>query len=203
MKPICLIGYSGHSYVVADAVSTMGFQVSNYCDKKENLLNPLNLIFSGDENHAIIEGIFNNLFPVLGIGDNILRARIANFLISNKITVLTVLHQKAIIASGVEIKEGSVVLAGAILNPFVSIGTGVICNSGCIIEHECKIGDFSHICPGAVLAGNVTVGKNVFIGANSVIRQGIIIGDNVVVGAGSVVVKNIKSDSVVYGVPAK
>ena len=203
MKPICLIGYSGHSFVVADATKTMGFRVSNYCDKKENLLNPLNLIFSGDEKEALKEGVFNNFHPVLGIGNNTLRANIANFFILNKVSILTVLHQKAVIASSVEINEGSVVFAGAILNPFVTIGNGVICNSGCIIEHECKIGDFSHICPGAVLAGNVTVGKNVFIGANSVIRQGIVIGDNVVIGAGSVVVKNVNSGSVVYGVPAK
>ena len=41
------------------------------------------------------------------------------------------------------------------------------------------------------------------IGANSVIKQGIKIGDNVTVGAGSVVLKDVNSNTMVVGNPAK
>lgn len=52
-------------------------------------------------------------------------------------------------------------------------------------------------------AGKVTIGDNVFIGNNAMILKGVTIGDNVVIGAGSVVTKDIPSDSVAAGNPAK
>ena len=50
---------------------------------------------------------------------------------------------------------------------------------------------------------NVEIGNNVFIGANSIIMPGVKIGDNVVIGAGSLVIKDIASNSLCVGNPAK
>lgn len=50
---------------------------------------------------------------------------------------------------------------------------------------------------------SVTIGSNVFIGYGSTILPGVKIGDNVVIGANSVVSKNIPSNVVAAGVPAK
>lgn len=49
----------------------------------------------------------------------------------------------------------------------------------------------------------VSIGDNCFIGYGAVILPGITVGDNVVIGAGSVVTKDVPSDSVATGVPAK
>jgi acetyltransferase-like isoleucine patch superfamily enzyme len=49
----------------------------------------------------------------------------------------------------------------------------------------------------------IIIGNNVWIGTNSVITSGVNIGDNVVIAAGSIVTKNIESNSVVAGNPAK
>lgn len=51
--------------------------------------------------------------------------------------------------------------------------------------------------------GNVIIGNNVTIGANSFIKENITIGDNVVIGANTVITKDIPSNCVVGGVPAK
>lgn len=51
--------------------------------------------------------------------------------------------------------------------------------------------------------GLVNIGNNVFIGASSTILPGVKIGDNVVIGAGSVVSRDIPSNSVAVGNPAK
>ncbi|MDG5492239.1 serine acetyltransferase [Psychroserpens sp. SPM9] len=48
-----------------------------------------------------------------------------------------------------------------------------------------------------------TIGNNVVVGAHVVIIGDITIGDNVVIGAGSVVVKNVPSNCVIAGNPAK
>lgn len=49
----------------------------------------------------------------------------------------------------------------------------------------------------------VTIGNNVWIGGSVTILPGVTIGDNVTIGAGSVVVKDIPSNSIAVGNPAK
>lgn len=47
------------------------------------------------------------------------------------------------------------------------------------------------------------IGKRCFIGANAIIMCGINIGDEVIVGAGAVVTKDVPSNCIVAGNPAK
>jgi sugar O-acyltransferase (sialic acid O-acetyltransferase NeuD family) len=203
MSTVCLMGYSGHSYVVYDTVKTMGVDLKHYCEISPKISNPYNLDYLGTEQVALQQGFFENLIPVLAIGDNELRMCIGNFLSNAGIKLFTAIHAKSYIASKVSIGEGTVVFAGVVINPLVEIGQGVICNTNCIIEHESSIGEYSHICPGAVLTGNVKIGKKVFIGANAVIKEGLTIGDGAIVGAGSVVVKNVDANTIVYGNPSR
>lgn len=49
----------------------------------------------------------------------------------------------------------------------------------------------------------IRVGSNVFFGNNAIILPGVTIGDNVIVAAGAVVTKDIPSNSVAAGVPAR
>lgn len=51
--------------------------------------------------------------------------------------------------------------------------------------------------------GNVSIGNQVFVGAGTIILPNVTIGDRVVIGAGSVVTKDIPSDSLAVGNPAK
>lgn len=51
--------------------------------------------------------------------------------------------------------------------------------------------------------GKVTIGNNVFIGANTIVLPNVKIGNDVVIGANSTVTKDIPSNSVVAGNPAK
>lgn len=49
----------------------------------------------------------------------------------------------------------------------------------------------------------VKLGNNCFIGSNTVVLPGVTIGDNVIVGAGSVVTRNLPSNCVAAGNPAR
>lgn len=53
------------------------------------------------------------------------------------------------------------------------------------------------------LFGPIKVGNNVHIGINSIIMPGVEIGDNCIIGCGAVVTKNIPSNSIAVGVPAR
>lgn len=51
--------------------------------------------------------------------------------------------------------------------------------------------------------GAIVIGKNVWIGEKASIMSGVHIGDNTIIGANSVVTKNIPSNSIAVGSPAK
>lgn len=52
-------------------------------------------------------------------------------------------------------------------------------------------------------SGKIVIGNNVFIGMNSTVLKGVTIGDNVIIGANSLVNKNVPSNVVAAGNPAK
>ena len=55
----------------------------------------------------------------------------------------------------------------------------------------------------SIVKQEVIIGDNVWIGNGSIILKGVHIGDNVIIGAGSIVNKDIPSNCIAVGNPAK
>lgn len=96
------------------------------------------------------------------------------------------------------------------------IGEGIVfAHPLCIvIGGKVKIGKNCKIMQGVSLGGSLgkkkecgqsqpILGDNVFIGAGAKIIGPVTIGDNVIIGANSVVTKDIPSNCIAYGIPAK
>jgi len=149
------------------------------------------------------QGIRNFFVGVGGTADNMPRKRLFEFARHVGMQPVTLIHSQAIVSPSAKVDPGTVILAGAILNAGASVGSNCIVNTGAIIEHDCVIGDHVHIATGARLAGMVQVGDGAHIGIGATIKQGIKIGERAVVGAGAVVVKDVSSQTVVVGVPAR
>jgi sugar O-acyltransferase (sialic acid O-acetyltransferase NeuD family) len=193
-----LVGYSGHSYPIIEALHAFGFKFDGYFEGKEKGNNPYQIQYLGNENNFH----FSNLDRIfVAIGDNYLRRKVVEKL-DERVAVFSIIDSNSIVRSVIS-KEGILVNAGAVIQPQCSIGKGVIVNTRSVVEHECIIGDYVHIGPGAVVTGNVTIGENTFIGANATILPGLSIGKNCIIGAGSVVTKNVNDNSVLKGNPAK
>lgn len=82
-------------------------------------------------------------------------------------------------------------------------GIGVVIHKKAVIGRNCSIGQNVTIGGGGRTPGVPRIGDNVHIGAGAVVIGGIHIGDNVTIGANAVVNKDIPSDCVAVGVPAK
>lgn len=205
MKKIALFGYSGHAYVVADAIKLNGNKLLGYYDFREAALNPYGMEYLGDEHQQEALNLMKEqqAYAVVSVGENNIRQRVMEFLQQQEVPFARVIHPAGIVSSMAALGEGCFVGAGAVVNAMAAIGTGGILNTGCIIEHECEIDSFVHIAPGAVLAGNVRVGAGSFVGANAVVKQGVSIGSNVIIGAGSVVLKDVPDNQIWVGNPAR
>jgi sugar O-acyltransferase (sialic acid O-acetyltransferase NeuD family) len=200
-RPVAVIGYSGHAYVIIDIFLNAGRLVTAYCDSEEKSLNPYHLSYLGKESEAIEQLRQFDYFAC--VGHNGIREKIHNSLSQLLGNPINAIHPSAVISASVRMGDGVMIAANVTINPLVEIGKGVVCNTSATIDHECIIGDFSFIAPGAVLCGNVKVGRSSFVGANAVIRQGITIGNNVIIGAGTVVIKDIPDNSTVIGNPGR
>ena len=84
---------------------------------------------------------------------------------------------------------------------------GITIGDGCQIGHNVVFATLNHgLLPEerkSTQPAPIVLGKNVWVGSNATILQGVSIGNNAIVAAGAVVTKDVPSDAVVGGVPAK
>lgn len=132
-----------------------------------------------------------------------LRKKLVGLYRSAGFTFATIVHPAASISRFAQIGEGTVVQRGVNVSANTKIGSFCKLNTFCNVMHDNIIGDYATIAPNAVLLGYVNVGEQGYIGANSTILPKCSIGDFSVVGAGAVVTKNVQTNMVVAGVPAK
>jgi sugar O-acyltransferase (sialic acid O-acetyltransferase NeuD family) len=192
---IYLYGAGGHAKVIADILKCCSKDVAGIFDDdpEKTIWNFINLKFPGPFNFSSDE-------LILSIGNNLVRKKIANMINANYHTAI---HPSAIISSYSSIKEGSVVMGGALINADARIGKHCIINSHASIDHDCILKDFVHISPNATLSGDVFVGECTHIGSGAIIIPGKKIGLNVTIGAGAVVITDIPDNVVVVGNPAR
>lgn len=85
----------------------------------------------------------------------------------------------------------------------VTLGDHVSATNVAFITHDGGVWVFREKNPEIDVVAPIKVGNNVFFGQGVLVLPGVTIGDNVVIGAGAVVTKDIPSNCVAAGVPAK
>ena len=182
-KNIRLYGAGGHSFIIQQLLKKNNIKITDVFDDNPNNHHP-----AFDE---VLPGAAINIldFPfkgdpfIIGIGNNLQRAKIANFLKGN-------------FSNGAISKQ-----IGLLAN--TTIGKHVIINTSASVDHDNIIHDFVHISPNAALCGVVEVGTGSHIGAGAVVIPEIKIGKWCIIGAGTVVIKDVPDYAVVVGNPGK
>ena len=109
----------------------------------------------------------------------------------------------AVVAQGVTVGPGSVLMPFCLAGAGSVVGRGVIINTSATVDHDCVIADFVHISVGVHFGGACHVGERSFIGIGAVVGNNIRLGADVTIGASSTVIADVDDGTFVAGIPAR
>lgn len=198
-KTILIIGASGHGKVVADIAKKNGYEKIYFLDDNPSLSECGGYPVLGNSSKYL--DFDCDIF--VAIGNAGIRKHIQENVEKEGKSIATLIHPNAVIGENVRIGAGTVVMAGAVINPCAAIGKGCIINTCASVDHDCILEDYVHVSVGAHLAGTVHVGASTWIGVGAVVSNNINVTAGCMIGAGAVVVREIENKGTYVGVPAK
>lgn len=146
----------------------------------------------------------NHIFlAIASIKNMLLRESLIKQFKEKNIFGMNAISQKANFSRNASCGTGNIILPFVQIGVNTLLGDGNIIFSNSVIEHDCKLGNNINIAPGVSIAGKVIIEDNVYIGVGSNIGDGVTIRKNSVIGAGSTVLKDVDTNSLYYGTPAK
>ncbi len=199
---LVIIGAGGHAVSVANVALSMGYKIKYFIDKNKVNKELLGIEIIDDLSELEQDNLTN---LAIAVGDNYAREKIYNNITNRykNINFPVLIHQSACISFFTKIGVGTVVMPNAVVGPNSNIGKLCIINTQASIDHDCTLLDFSSMAPASVTGGAVEIGARTSVSINATIKNGLKIGNDCVVGANSYLNKNISSNQVVYGSPAK
>ena len=200
-KKVVFVGAGGFGREVISFIDKEKFESQGFIDNdiSQDFAYP---VLGGDEIIPKLTSLSIS-HAIVTIGDQAIRRKLFEECIDAGLKMPNIIHNSAQVSSAVSSDCGIIIYPGAVITSDVRISKGCLINSGVTIGHDVSIGEFCNINPGANLAGTITIGANTTIGIGAVIKEKINIGANVIIGAGSVVVKDIPSNAIAFGVPAR
>jgi sugar O-acyltransferase (sialic acid O-acetyltransferase NeuD family) len=208
MKNILVFGSGGHAKVVIDIIEkekkyNIKGLVNNFNKHNEEILGYR--IIGDDSSIDNLVKKYEIFGGIIAIADNFKRLEMRDKIIKKipSFKFVNCFHPNSVIGKDVNFGEGSVVMAGAIINSCSSILDNCIINTNSSIDHDCIMRDFSSIAPNATIGGGVVVGAYSFVGIGANVLHNIIVEENCIIGGGSVVCENTIQDSIYFGSPAK
>lgn len=140
----------------------------------------------------------------LGLGGTLIRAKLAHKFQALGGELTSVVASNATVGKlDVWLGTGLNIMPHAFIANATRIGEGTLINAGASVHHNASLGQYCVVSPGARLLGRCQIGDFCDIGANATILPDVQLSSNVVVGAGAVVTRNVPSNTVVVGVPAR
>ncbi len=199
-RKLILIGASGHGRVIADIAKKNGYSEIAFLDDDETITQCAEYAVLGKTTSA---KEYPDCDFVISIGNAAVRQKLQERLEQEGLSIVSLTHPDAVVADDVEIGRGTVIMAGAVINPGAKIGCGCIVNTCSSVDHDCTIDDYVHVSVGAHIAGTVHIGMRTWVGAGAIVVNNVTIIEDCMIGAGAVVVKSIECKGTYKGIPAR
>lgn len=154
-----------------------------------------------DDAHAILPDKVRG-FPVLGdigvlksmlsveavqvivaITDNVVRLRIANSIRALGAQFFTAVHPEAYVSAEARVGDGSVLAAGAVVNPDAAVGSHCYVGPRAVVDRDATVGAGVWISAGAVVGPGSRVGVRAVLGQNSSVERKAVVQENAKVAA--------------------
>ena len=194
-KKLTILGASGHGKVVADIARFNGYDEIQFIDDDVSRSDCAGYPVVGNTDMA--EGVDGDFFIAIGNPD--IRQRLAKRFAHKSFPVLV--HPAATIAQTASLGQGTVIMAGAVVNPYAIVGGFCIVKTCASVDHDCVVGDFCHVAVGAHVCGTVRIGERTWVGAGATIINNLIVCAGCTIGAGAVVIRDIFERGTYAGVP--
>lgn len=199
MKQLVIIGASGHGKVVADIARLNGYEQIYFLDDNDSLTECGGYQVLGKSSRYMDY----DCDMIVGIGNPRIREAIQSQLEKAGKHVPILIHPNATIGENVKISKGTVVVAGAVINPGTRIGRGCIVNTCASVDHDCNIANFVHVSVGSHVAGTCVIGERTWIGAGATVSNNVDICADCMIGVGAAVVDNLRERGTYVGVPVR
>jgi sugar O-acyltransferase (sialic acid O-acetyltransferase NeuD family) len=205
---IILVGASGQAKVIVDILECAGeHQIVGICDRDHSPGSDFMgyPVLGRDTELPVIAQRNGVDGAIIAIGDNWVRARLVERYSQEmpSLAFPTAVHPSAVLGRGVTVGEGTIVMAGVVINGPSQIGRHCAVCTSASMDHDSVMEDFSSLAPGVSLGGLVHVGEYSAIGTGAASRHRIHIGAHTVVGAGAAVVADLPDHVIALGVPAR
>ncbi|MFP7483456.1 acetyltransferase [Priestia filamentosa] len=202
MAKLLILGAGGHGKVVSEIAQLMKqWDEIAFLDDREDISEVLGISIVGKlADLPTLKSEYEYAF--VAIGSNTARLKWTEKLKQHAFKIPILIHPSSTVSGKSTIGEGTVIMAGAVINTDVTIGRSCIINTASTIDHDCILQDGVHTSPGAHLGGTVKVGERTWICIGATIINNIDIGCDSVIAAGAVVTKDVPSNVLVAGVPA-
>jgi sugar O-acyltransferase (sialic acid O-acetyltransferase NeuD family) len=112
-------------------------------------------------------------------------------------------HPTAVVSSSARIGPGGLIGPVAVIGSNVVCGDFFMANRVASAGHDCVFGDFCTIGPASSICGGCILEDGVYVGAGAVLLPKVRIGRNAVIAAGAVVTRDVPSQAMVAGNPAR
>lgn len=202
MNKLIIVGAGGFGKEVAWLAKRCGKEILGFLDdtlEKQNLiLNDLPVLGPLALYEQYLECDF-----ILAIGNPRAKEKIVRDKLQKVKKFTTLIDPSALVGENIFLGEGVIICAGSILTVNIKIGNHVAINLNTSIGHDVVVGSYSTISPNVALSGNLQIGNYVEIGTNAALREKLQIGDGAMIGMGAVVTKDVDTNHVVVGNPAK
>lgn len=204
-KSVLIYGGKSTSFIISEMIDKKKFQIKFIFDPFANKVEFITKAKFSNKKKDLKDMIKKSKHYSVGIAreHGLARSEISKKLETYGLKPLNLVSESAIIDPSSKIGNGLIAMPACVVHKKVKIGKYCILNSNSCVDHESNIGDGVHIMGSAYIAGRVIIDDYATIGANATILPDIKIGKNAIIGAGAVVTKDVKSNEIVVGNPAK